>query len=49
MIKIDRSLTLLSRAVKVMPGGVNSPVRAYRAVGGSPPFIRSASGARTWR
>ena len=29
-----------------MPGGVNSPVRAFRAVGGHPPFIASASGAR---
>ncbi len=46
MNKIDRSLTLLTRAVKVMPGGVNSPVRAYRAVGGTPPFIESANGAR---
>ena len=32
------------RAVRVMPGGVNSPVRAFKAVGGSPPFIASASG-----
>lgn len=34
------------RAERVLVGGVNSPVRAYRAVGGDPPFIRSASGAR---
>ena len=33
------------RARAVMPGGVNSPVRAFQAVGGSPPFIASASGA----
>lgn len=33
------------RAVDVMPGGVNSPVRAFGAVGGYPPFIASASGA----
>ncbi len=46
MKKIDRSLALLTRAMKVMPGGVNSPVRAYRAVGGTPPFIASAAGAR---
>ena len=32
------------RAVRVMPGGVNSPVRAFNAVGGSPPFAVSASG-----
>ncbi|MGH8946285.1 MAG: glutamate-1-semialdehyde 2,1-aminomutase [Acidimicrobiia bacterium] len=34
------------RALAVMPGGVNSPVRAFKAVGGSPPFVASASGAR---
>ena len=33
------------RAVKVIPGGVNSPVRAFRAVGGDPLFIRDAQGA----
>ncbi|VAW07825.1 Glutamate-1-semialdehyde 2,1-aminomutase, partial [hydrothermal vent metagenome] len=32
------------RAVELMPGGVNSPVRAFKAVGGEPPFIASASG-----
>lgn len=32
------------RAARVMPGGVNSPVRAFQAVGGSPPFVTSASG-----
>jgi len=46
MRKIERSLTLFSRAVKVMPGGVNSPVRAFKAVGGTPLFIKSAAGAR---
>jgi len=35
-----------SRALEVMPGGVNSPVRAFRAVGGIPPFAQSAQGAR---
>lgn len=39
-----QSLEWYRRAVKVMPGGVNSPVRAFKAVGGSPPFITSASG-----
>ncbi len=33
------------RATEVMPGGVNSPVRAFRAVGGTPPFIESGRGA----
>ncbi|MCC6899514.1 MAG: glutamate-1-semialdehyde 2,1-aminomutase [Polyangiaceae bacterium] len=41
-----RSTELLKRAERLLPGGVNSPVRAYRAVGGHPPFIASASGAR---
>lgn len=38
------SRRLLERARKVIPGGVNSPVRAFQAVGGHPPFIRSAQG-----
>jgi glutamate-1-semialdehyde 2,1-aminomutase len=42
----SRSAELLSRAERLMPGGVNSPVRAFRAVGGHPPFIASATGAR---
>ena len=39
---------LLARAEQLLPGGVNSPVRAYRAVGGHPPFIAKASGARVY-
>jgi glutamate-1-semialdehyde 2,1-aminomutase len=42
----DRSEALFARAGVVTPGGVNSPVRAFRAVGGTPRFIRSASGPR---
>ncbi len=38
-------MSLLERAEKILPGGVNSPVRAFRGVGGAPVFIRSASGA----
>jgi glutamate-1-semialdehyde 2,1-aminomutase len=38
------SATLLDRASRVIPGGVNSPVRAFRAVGGTPRFIASATG-----
>ncbi|HSN43028.1 MAG TPA: glutamate-1-semialdehyde 2,1-aminomutase [Propionibacteriaceae bacterium] len=38
------SETLFERAQRVIPGGVNSPVRAFRAVGGTPRFIASASG-----
>lgn len=40
-----RSSRLFARAQQVMPGGVNSPVRAFRAVGGTPRFIKSAKGA----
>lgn len=40
------SSEVLARAERWMPGGVNSPVRAFRAVGGHPPFIASAKGAR---
>ncbi|MBA2321361.1 MAG: glutamate-1-semialdehyde 2,1-aminomutase [Deltaproteobacteria bacterium] len=41
---MDRSAQLLARARKVIPGGVNSPVRAYRAVGGDPPFAARGEG-----
>jgi glutamate-1-semialdehyde 2,1-aminomutase len=41
----ERSEELFARAVELMPGGVNSPVRAFRGVGGTPRFIKSASGA----
>ncbi len=37
---------LFTRAAKVIPGGVNSPVRAFRSVGGTPLFIREASGSK---
>jgi glutamate-1-semialdehyde 2,1-aminomutase len=42
----ERSESLFERARQVTPGGVNSPVRAFGSVGGSPLFIESASGAR---
>jgi glutamate-1-semialdehyde 2,1-aminomutase len=41
-----KSSSLFQRAVTVLPGGVNSPVRAFGAVGGTPRFIAHASGAR---
>ena len=47
-MKRDRSKELLAAAEKVIPGGVNSPVRAYRAVGGEPPFIARGEGATLW-
>ncbi len=43
--KHNKSEELFARAVELIPGGVNSPVRAFRAVGGTPRFIRSAEGA----
>jgi glutamate-1-semialdehyde 2,1-aminomutase len=42
---VTRSDDLFERARGVIPGGVNSPVRAYRAVGGAPPFLVEGSGA----
>jgi glutamate-1-semialdehyde 2,1-aminomutase len=43
-----RSKELLDRAVKRIPGGVNSPVRAFKSVGGEPPFIARADGAHVF-
>ena len=44
----DRNLQLFQRAQKVIPGGVNSPVRAFKAVGGTPRFVSKAQGAYFW-
>ena len=41
----DRSKKLFEEAKKVIPGGVNSPVRAFKSVGGTPVFIKDANGA----
>jgi len=46
MTLVGANSELLERARRVMPGGVSSPVRAYHAVGGEPPFIVSAAGCR---
>jgi glutamate-1-semialdehyde 2,1-aminomutase len=43
-----KSQALFERAKKVIPGGVNSPVRAFKAVGGDPPFMARGKGARVW-
>ncbi len=48
MISRAKSEQLFSEALKFIPGGVNSPVRAFRAVGGQPFFVTRASGARVW-
>ncbi len=39
---------LFDRAQRVIPGGVNSPVRAFRSVGGTPYFVARAEGAKVW-
>jgi glutamate-1-semialdehyde 2,1-aminomutase len=44
----SRSAELMARAKRLFPGGVNSPVRAFRAVGGVPRVIERASGAHLW-
>jgi len=48
MRKLDRSRLLQQRAERLLPGGVDSPVRAFRAVGGDPPFLVRAEGAYLW-
>jgi glutamate-1-semialdehyde 2,1-aminomutase len=45
-VTLTRSEELFDRAKGVLPGGVNSPVRAFRAVGGTPFFVASAAGCR---
>ena len=44
-MRYQRSSALFRAAYKVLPGGVNSPVRAFKAVGGTPVFVKEASGA----
>ena len=44
----DHNQTLFERAKRVIPGGVNSPVRAFKAVGGTPRFVKRAQGAYFW-
>jgi glutamate-1-semialdehyde 2,1-aminomutase len=43
-----RSAALFADARRLMPGGVNSPVRAFQAVGGDPPFLVRGAGSRVW-
>jgi glutamate-1-semialdehyde 2,1-aminomutase len=45
---MTRSEALFAAARRVIPGGVNSPVRAFRGVGGQPFFVERAEGARLW-
>lgn len=45
---MTRNQQLFDRAKQIIPGGVNSPVRAFGSVGGTPRFIRRAAGAFVW-
>jgi glutamate-1-semialdehyde 2,1-aminomutase len=45
---MSKSEQLFNRALRVIPGGVNSPVRAFRAVGGKPLFVARGNGSRIW-
>ena len=47
-LNLEKSRQLFERSSERIPGGVNSPVRAYRSVGGTPPFISRGCGARIW-
>src|SRR5437016_2461210 len=44
--RVTRSRTLFARAARILPGGVDSPVRAFKSVGATPRFIERARGAR---
>ena len=44
-MNIHKSIELFERAKQTIPGGVNSPVRAFRSVGGTPIFIQKAKGS----
>ncbi|MCA3018312.1 MAG: glutamate-1-semialdehyde 2,1-aminomutase [Rhodocyclaceae bacterium] len=44
----EQSQALFEKSLRVIPGGVNSPVRAFRSVGGTPVFFRKANGAYLW-
>ena len=48
MLSRDKSEQLFGEALRYLPGGVNSPVRAFRAVGGHPFFVNRAAGARVF-
>ncbi|MCL4426200.1 MAG: glutamate-1-semialdehyde 2,1-aminomutase [Firmicutes bacterium] len=47
-MKSDKSAALFAEAQRYIPGGVNSPVRAFRAVGATPRFLTRAQGSRVW-
>ena len=43
---LEKSVQAFAEAKEYIPGGVNSPVRSFRGVGGTPPFIAAANGSR---
>jgi glutamate-1-semialdehyde 2,1-aminomutase len=47
-LKLDQSMQAFDEAKQHIPGGVNSPVRSFRGVGGTPPFIAKAAGSRLY-
>jgi glutamate-1-semialdehyde 2,1-aminomutase len=47
-LNLSRSEELFARSQKLMPGGVNSPVRSFGGVGGTPPFLTKGKGAQVW-
>src|SRR6266478_1765112 len=48
MNRLENSKLLHARASRVIPGGVNSPVRAFKSVGGEPPYLVRGKGSRIW-
>jgi glutamate-1-semialdehyde 2,1-aminomutase len=47
-MNLSRSEALFERSQKLMPGGVNSPVRSFGGVGGTPPFLARGNGSHVW-
>ncbi|MBZ4676930.1 MAG: hemL [Anaerophaga sp.] len=47
-MRLSKSKEAFQKAVNLMPGGVNSPVRAFKSVGGNPVFIERGKGSRVW-
>ena len=47
-MELSKSEALFAEAQRYIPGGVNSPVRSFRAVGGTPPFIARGQGSHVW-
>ncbi|MCX6977917.1 MAG: aminotransferase class III-fold pyridoxal phosphate-dependent enzyme, partial [Verrucomicrobia bacterium] len=48
MLSFSQSSIAFAKARQLIPGGVNSPVRAFRGVGGTPFFVERASGSHIW-